>query len=159
MTPLRVLLSGAIKTVGGAAAIFAVDPHPHALRLLILLTMVFFWEIGGQNIPADWTDIDEDKRMRARTIPVHLGAHWATLAIIFCLGAAICLSASLFAIFHSRYEVLYMAAAVAAGLWLLIYPSVELLLKRERSRAQALFNSASYYPLALLAIVAVRAIV
>ncbi len=159
VTPLRVLLSGVIKTLGGAAAIVAVDPHPQGLRVAVFLAMIFFWEIGGQNIPADWTDIDEDTRMKARTIPVHVGARTATVMIVLCLAAAIVLSITLLGVFAGFSGLPYMAAALAAGTWLLLYPSVGLVQNRERSRAQAVFNSASYYPLALLLIVAARTIV
>jgi len=159
VTPLRALLSGVIKTLGGLAAVFTVDPHPDPQRLLILISMVFFWEIGGQNVPADWTDIDEDKRMSARTVPVFLGAQWAAIVIMVCLCAAIGMSMAVLAIFPSRHGLASMAAALAAGGGLLVYPSVELLRTQERSRAQAVFNSASYYPLALLAIVAFRTLV
>jgi 4-hydroxybenzoate polyprenyltransferase len=159
VTPLRVLLSGAVKTMGGAAAVFAVDPNPDAARLIVLVLLVFFWEIGGQNIPADWTDIDEDKGMRARTVPVFLGARRATVAILLCLGLAICLSVFVLAVFHGPDALVFMACAVLAGAALLLYPSVRLLRTAERSSAQALFNLASWYPLALLVIVTARAIV
>jgi 4-hydroxybenzoate polyprenyltransferase len=159
VTPLRVLLSGVIKTLGGAAAIVAVDSHPPAIRVAVFLAMIFFWEIGGQNIPADWTDIDEDRRMKARTIPVHIGGETATLLILVCLAAATAMSLVLLAIFDGRLVLPFMAAALAAGAALLLYPSLELLQKKERSNAQAVFNAASYYPLALLLIVAVRTLV
>ncbi len=159
VTPLRVLLSGVIKTLGGVAAVFAVDPNPDAARLLVLVLLIFFWEIGGQNIPADWTDIDEDTEMGARTVPVFLGARRATTAILLCLGLAICLSVLVLAVFHGPYAPVFMACAALAGAGLLLYPSLRLLRSAERSSAQALFNLASWYPLALLVIVTARAIV
>ena len=57
---LRTLVSGIVKTLGGLAAIFAVDPSPDAALLLLIFFWLFFWEIGGQNVPADWHDIEED---------------------------------------------------------------------------------------------------
>ncbi|MGO9412600.1 MAG: UbiA family prenyltransferase [Spirochaetia bacterium] len=159
VTPLRLLLSGAIKTFGGIAAVFAVDPNPDLARLLLLMSMVFFWEIGGQNIPADWTDIDEDRAMRARTTPVFLGARRATLAIIASLGAAICMSAAVLTVFGGAYTLVFIACAVLAGSALLLFPSLKLLRTGERLSAQGLFNVASWYPLSLLAIAAARAIV
>ena len=159
VTPLRVFLCGVIKTLGGVAAIFVVDPRPDAGQLALIVAMVFFWEIGGQNIPADWTDIEEDVRMEARTVPVRLGSQWATVAILICLIAAIAVSVVLLQVFGGRGTQAFIGADLLAGAGLLVYPSIALLLRRERLSAQAVFNSASYYPLALLAIMTVRAVV
>jgi 4-hydroxybenzoate polyprenyltransferase len=158
ITPLRTVVSGIVKTLGGIAAVFTVDPQPNALRLGLLVCMVFFWEIGGQNIPADWTDIDEDKRMRARTIPVHLGALWAAVVIACCLGAALVASVALFRVFSHGESPAYQGAVIVAGVGLLTYPSILLFLKMERTSAQTIFNRASFYPLALLAIATVKAL-
>lgn len=158
VSPARTLLSGIIKTLGPAAAIFAVDPAPAAGRLVVVLGLVFLWEIGGQNIPADWTDIGEDVRMRARTIPVQLGARWATVTVVAALSAAVAVSGAMFFVFGGPRTLLYAAGALVAGGGLLLYPSVLLLLRQQSAKAQALFNSASYYPLALLFVVTIRAV-
>ena len=76
---LRTIVSGAVKTSGAIAAVFAVDPKPSPLFLFILFLCLFFWEIGGQNIPADWTDIEEDQQLNARTIPVRFGLEWVNM--------------------------------------------------------------------------------
>ena len=57
---LRTVVSGMVKTMGAVAAVFAVDPHPSVSFLILLFLWLFFWEIGGQNIPNDLTDVDED---------------------------------------------------------------------------------------------------
>jgi 4-hydroxybenzoate polyprenyltransferase len=62
---LRTLIMGAVKTSGAMAAVFAVDPRPSLPFLVLLFLWLFFWEIGGQNIPADWTDIEEDRSLKA----------------------------------------------------------------------------------------------
>lgn len=159
ISPARTLLSGVIKSLGPAAAIFAVDPTPNAGRFAFVLSLVFLWEIGGQNIPADWTDIAEDVRMKARTIPVHFGSRWATVVVVAALAAAVAVSALMFYVFPERFNAAYAAAALIAGAVLLLYPSVMLLLRQQSGKAQALFNSASYYPLALLLVVTIRAVV
>jgi len=133
-----------------------VDPHPSGERLLLLLGMVFLWELGGQNIPSDWSDIDEDRRMKAPTIPLRLGASWSTVLMIVCMTAAIVLSVAVLRVFPGSYGALSIAAFLAAGLGLLIYPSIQLLVQRESSKAALVFHSASFYPLALLVVVAVR---
>ena len=40
------------------------------------------WEIGGQNIPNEEFDIEEDKRFSARTIPVVYGIKTANVIIV-----------------------------------------------------------------------------
>ena len=72
VTPLRSLINGVVKTLGAVAAVFAVDPAPSMPFLAVLFLWIFCWEIGGQNIPNDWTDIQEDRCARAQTIPVML---------------------------------------------------------------------------------------
>jgi hypothetical protein len=47
------------------AAVFAVSPHPSRGFVLLLFLRLFCWEIGGQNVPADWHDLEEDQRRRA----------------------------------------------------------------------------------------------
>lgn len=99
VTILRALVSGIVKILGAVAAVFAVDPRPSVTRLLLLAAMIFLWELGGQNIPSDWSDIDEDRRMRARTIPLRLGSSWSTVIMICCLGAAMALSVDVLRVF------------------------------------------------------------
>lgn len=158
VTPARAIISGVIKSLGPTAAIFVVDPTPAAGKLAAVLCVVFLWEIGGQNIPADWTDIVEDVRMRAKTIPVRFGARWATVLVAVTLAAAVAMSMIMFHLFPAPFEAVYMVAALLAGGVLLLYPAMMLLLRQESGKAQALFNMASYYPLALLLIVTIRAV-
>jgi 4-hydroxybenzoate polyprenyltransferase len=156
VTMFRALVSGLVKILGAAAAVVAVDPHPSLPRLLLLLAMVFLWELGGQNIPSDWSDIEEDRRLHAPTIPLRLGASWATAIMIGCMTAAIALSVAVLRVFPGVHDALSIGAFLAAGLGLLIYPSIQLFLQKDSSKAALVFHAASFYPLALLAVVAVR---
>jgi 4-hydroxybenzoate polyprenyltransferase len=63
VSPFRTIVSGGVKTSGAVAAVFAVDPYPSLLYIIALFLWLFFWEIGGQNIPADWADIEEDRQL------------------------------------------------------------------------------------------------
>ncbi len=56
VSPFRTFISGAVKTSGALAAVFAVDPNPSGTYLVVLFLLLFFWEIGGQNISNDWAD-------------------------------------------------------------------------------------------------------
>jgi 4-hydroxybenzoate polyprenyltransferase len=50
---------------------------------------------------------------------------------------------------------IYPAGLVLAGIYFLLLPAVDLLKTRSTEKAFALFNRASYYPLALLTILAI----
>jgi 4-hydroxybenzoate polyprenyltransferase len=151
-TPFRTLVSGAVKTAGALAAVFAVDPRPSLVFLLILFLWLFFWEIGGQNVPNDWTDLEEDRFFQAKTVPVQFGTEWARVIIGGALILAVILNGLLMKV--SRIEAVQLPAMVSllAGLVLLLLPGYRLLRAGERPQALALFNRASYYPLTLLMI-------
>ena len=153
---LRTVISGGVKTTGAVAAVFAVDPTPNLSFLLFLFLWLFLWEIGGQNIPHDWADIEEDLQLNTQTIPVRFGPARSTTFIIVALGIAFCLS--LISFFYSKidYESIFVLAAGFAGLYFLVGPAWQLYKTQKREEAMALFNKASYYPLALLVVVLVK---
>lgn len=92
VTHFRTLVSGGVKTAGALAGVFAVDPTPSPVFLLVLFLWLFLWEIGGQNVPNDLTDIEEDRRLHAQTIPVHLGPDLANTIILVSLIVSAILS-------------------------------------------------------------------
>ncbi len=147
---LRTLVSGIVKTLGGLAAVFAVDPSPAPGLLLLLFLWLFFWEIGGQNVPADWHDIEEDISLAARTVPVSLGTKRASIIVLSTLSISIALSAVLFRLAPLQLPVLLYLAVLLAGIYLLFIPALHLYRTRQRDEASALFNRASYYPFLLL---------
>ena len=146
---LRTLVSGIVKTLGGLAAIFAVDPSPDPGLLLLIFFWLFFWEIGGQNVPADWHDIEEDISLYARTVPVSLGTKRASVIVLSTLSLSIALSAVLFRVAPLQLPFLLYLAVLLAGICLLFIPAVHLYQTRDRNAASALFNRASYYPFLL----------
>ncbi len=153
VSPLRAVVSGFVKNMGAIAALFAVDPHPAPGFMLILFLSLFFWEIGGQNIPHDWSDIEEDRRFQARTIPVRLGEEKSAVLAFACTLAASALCFSLFLIrFPAGLWPAPLAAIVLCSVLLLI-PGFRLFQTKQRDAAMALFNRASYFPAAMLAVV------
>jgi 4-hydroxybenzoate polyprenyltransferase len=156
VTPMRALINGAVKTLGPIAAVFAVDPSPPVLFLVLLFAWLFMWEIGGQNIPNDWTDIEEDRHFKAQTIPIRLGLHRATLLIVICLVSALFLNLAVLWASPLEFGAPFLLAALTINFFLLLRPAFLLGDRRQRSDAMALFNKASYYPLALLLLVLVR---
>lgn len=159
VTPLRSLVNGAVKTLGPIAAVFAVDPSPSPLFLAVLFLWLFMWEIGGQNIPNDWTDMDEDRRFNAKTIPVQMGSRRAMVAIAACLVATLLLSLVVLWVSPLTFGALFLMATVAINAILLLYPAYLFGEAQQRAHAMNLFNKASYYPLGMLAVVLIRFII
>jgi 4-hydroxybenzoate polyprenyltransferase len=158
-SPFRTLVSGAVKTAGPMAAAFAVDPHPSPVFLLILFLWLFFWEIGGQNVPNDWTDLEEDRFFKAKTIPVQFGTEWAKAIIFLSLILAVVLNGVLLNISPLGGENFSILSSLGAGLFLLLIPGYRLLKTGGHPQALTLFNRASYYPLTLLTIISLSLLI
>ena len=159
VSPFRTVVSGAVKTSGALAAVFAVDPNPAGIYLICLFLLLFFWEVGGQNIPNDGFDIEEDNRFNGQTIPIIYGIQTANVIIIAAIIMTLLMSALVFYLAWSIHDIIFILISVAAGTCLLLLPALKLYRGRKRSDAMALFNSASYYPAALLAVVLIRMII
>lgn len=155
VTWLRVLVSGIVKTLGGIAAAYAVDPRPAPGFLALFFFWVLCWEIGGQNIPADWVDLDGDLAFGARTIPVRFGAAGAARLAIVALALAAAGGVLLLRRIGGSPPVSLAVPATGAlaGLWFLLVPGLRLFRLRSSAHAAALFNRASSYPLGMLVIV------
>ena len=156
VSPFRTFVSGAVKTSGAIAAVFAVDPNPSGIYLVSLFLLLFFWEIGGQNIPNDWSDYHEDRQMNAKTIPIQWGLPIANRIILTTICLTLGMSAVIFYFSQVDYGFIFVVLSLAIGVYLLLLPALKLNHTHKRIRAMALFNKASYYPLALLVIVLVR---
>jgi 4-hydroxybenzoate polyprenyltransferase len=156
---LRILVSGIVKTAGGIAAVFAVEPDPPVGFLLVLFLWLLCWEVGGQNVPNDLADLDQDRDMQARTIPVHFGAANAGKIVLYSLAAAIGFSLLLFWVTPAGLDLFYLPGALIAGGFLLLLPARKLAETQGVSQASALFNRASYYPLAMLIVVLISTMV
>ncbi len=159
ISPLRTVVSGAVKTSGAVAAVFAVDPHPAGWYLLVLFLLLFFWEIGAQNIVADWTDIEEDRRLKAQTIPVRLGVGPASVIVMATIVLSLAMGIVIFYFSSQDHPLIFTLICLAVGAYLLLLPAVELFHGRQRIHAMALFNRASYYPAALLGIACLQLLI
>jgi 4-hydroxybenzoate polyprenyltransferase len=159
VTYLRTLVSGLVKASGPIAAVFVVDPNPSIASLLLLLTWVYFWEIGGQNVPADWNDTAEDIGINAKTIPIHFGAQKAALIVLAALTITVIASAFLPLISPVPLGLPYILASLIIGFVLLLQPSLQLRRKKDGRYAAKLFDKASYYPVAQFALIALILVV
>ena len=159
VSPYRAFVSGAVKSAGAIAAVFAVDPRPSPLFVLFLFLVIFLWEIGGQNAPNDWTDIEEDRQFGARTIPVIFGLEKTRDIILGALFLAVAANLVLFLLAPTPFGPLALTVTVAVGVYLLLWPAWQLHGSARKTDAMRLFNRASHYPLALFVIVALRLLV
>ena len=148
VTFLRFLLSGVVKTSGPIAAVFAVDPKPSPHLLLLLFAWLFFWEIGGQNVASDWNDTEQDRRVAAQTVPLRFGFEKAGIIVLGALILSVLISGFLPLISPARLGLLYVAATLLLGYFMLLRPGFQLYHSKEGRLAARLFDSASYYPLA-----------
>ena len=155
VTFLRTLVSGLVKSSGPVAAVFVVNAHPPLQLLLLQIIWLIFWEIGGQNIPADWNDVEEDRRVSAKTIPLLFGMERAGLIVIISLTLSIIASMFLPLISPTYLGWPYLLASILVGCFLLLLPGVQLYRSKESRQAARLFDRASYYPFAQFLLVAI----
>jgi len=156
VSPFRTMVSGAVKTCGAVAAVFAVDPSPSLSFLAVLFGWLFFWEVGGQNMPNDWAEIEEDTGLQAKTVLVQFGPQWAAVIILACVFIAIVMNLALFVLVEQKFPIPYVVASSIIGVYLLLLPAYRLFRTKERPDALILFKKASYYPVGMLIIVTVN---
>lgn len=149
----RVLVSGVVKSLGPVAAVLAVVPRPDPAMLGLMVAWLIAWEIGGQNIPADWNDVEEDRRVGARTVPLVFGPKIAGTVVLIALLATLALGWFLPLMSPLALGMRFQLGMLAIGVILLLVPGIQLFRSHEGRRAARLFDRASLYPLALLALV------
>lgn len=152
VSPMRTLVNGVVKTLGAVAAVFAVDPAPDALFLLVLFATFFFWEIGGQNLPNDCSDREEDLRLGARTFAVEYGWEISAFTALATLLAAMFLSLVLPSLSGTPVTLPFFVAIAVIDAVLLLGPGFEFYRKKTPDAAMVLFNRASYFPAALFGV-------
>jgi 4-hydroxybenzoate polyprenyltransferase len=151
----KALLSGVMVAVGGLAGVFAVSDGPPPLAVLLFALWAAFWEIGGRNIPNDWSDIEEDVNLGVRTMPIAFGrAASSRIAALFAAASMLCSLAFPFAAPLGN-RALYLGLAALAGLALLLIPASRWLRVQSTESAMAYFNKACFYPLAVFGAIAI----
>lgn len=155
VTHWKALLSGLMVAVGGLAGVFAVDSSPSPPAVALFALWAAAWEVGGRNIPNDWSDIDEDLHMGVRSLPIRFGR--AVSSRLAAGLAALCVACSLAFPFAAPLgnAAAYLPLAAAAGLTLLGLPALRWLREGSVESAMAYFNKACFYPLAVFAAMAV----
>lgn len=155
VTYWRTLVSGLVKSCGPVAAVFVVQPQPSLPLLALMLAWIMLWEIGGQNIPADWNDIDEDRLVGARTIPLAIGTRGAGWLVMLTLTLSVIVSLFLPRMSPLPLGLPYLIPSALAGVSLLLWPAFRLHRSGASRQAARLFDHASYYPLVQLALITI----
>jgi 4-hydroxybenzoate polyprenyltransferase len=99
------------------------------------------------------TDLQEDLRLRAKTVPVEFGLGDSIRFILASLALAVAMSIVLFWMTPYGLGPQYLAGSLLAGLFLLLLPAYRLYKGESPGKAIALFNRASNYPLVMLLVV------
>jgi 4-hydroxybenzoate polyprenyltransferase len=159
VSSIKTVVSGTVKSAGSLAAVFAVDSHPSFIFMLILFLWLFLWEIGGQNVPNDWADIEEDLRLNASTVPICAGIKVSKLIIVSTIFLSIILSVLLLLLSPFRYNLPVVGGWLLVAYYLLIVPALKLYKSENRGDALALFNRSSYYHITLFIITGTAAVI
>lgn len=149
----RTLISGLVKSAGPVAAVYAVVEQPSLPWLAFMLLWLMMWEVGGQNIPADWNDIAEDRSVGGSTVPLVFGLPTAARAVLVLLAGVVALSLLLPVMSPLPLGWSYRTAALATGILLLLMPALRLVRTLDGREAARLFDLSSLYPLAMLGII------
>ncbi len=159
VTHWKGLLSGLMVGVGGLAGVWAVSPAPRLAMVIVFFAWAFAWEIGGRNIPNDWSDLEEDRHLGIKTVPVRYGRKNASWISFGFVSAIVILSLLFPIVAPLPHVVLYLAGAVASGIVLLLLPISRWLRRQTPDEALRFFNMACFYPLAVFGWLAIAILV
>ena len=96
---------------------------------------------------------------RAKTIPVRLGPHRASIICVVTLVIAMFFHFAVFWASPLAWSTLLLLGALGINVYLLLWPAFKLTEGQERRFAMDLFNKSSYYPLATLALILAQFII
>jgi 4-hydroxybenzoate polyprenyltransferase len=148
VSPWKSLLSGVMVAVGGLAGVFAVTGSPPVWAVALFAIWAAGWEIGGRNIPNDWSDIEEDAPLGVKTLPIRFGRPAASRIALGVASLTILASLAFPLAAPMRNPSVYLALAAASALLFLILPGARWLREQTTESAMAYFNKACFYPLA-----------
>lgn len=159
VTHWKTILSGIMVAVGGMAGVFAVSVTPPAAFVALFGLWAFTWEVGCRNIPNDWSDVDEDKALRIRSMPVRFG-RLVTSRIAFGLAMLTIVTSLAFPlVIDMRFGWIFQVGALAAGIWFLVVPGVRWVRDQQTKSGMLFFNRACFYPLAVFVVAGILALV
>lgn len=134
-------------TLGALAGWLTVTDET-STALWLFAAWTFLWEIGGRNVPNDFNDIDEDRALGVKTIPVALGPKTASRVVMVALTLSYAISFPLFMV--TQMPTFFIAGAALVGLYLLLIPAWGLWRDPRPEISRRLYNRSAIYPLVLL---------
>ncbi len=155
ITHWKTLLSGVMVALGGLAGVYAVTDSPSPLFVALFFLWAFAWEIGGRNIPNDWSDIDEDKELGIRTVPLKYGRLISSHISLALMVLTVVASMLFPLVVPVQHPLLYLVGALASGILLLVLPGLLWVKEQSVESGMRLFNSACFYPIAVCACIIV----
>ncbi len=153
ITHLKIIPSAIVKATGGLAGVFAVDPNPSPAFLAVLFMWLAAWEIGGQNIANDIVDMEDDRRVAAKTTLTVKGVPESLFRLLVANSMAALAGVAIYWVAGVGVGRLYPVGAAILGWWLLLEPARRVYYDPSPATATSLFNRASYVPLGFLVLV------
>jgi 4-hydroxybenzoate polyprenyltransferase len=150
MSQWKILIAATVKNLGAMAAIFAVNPEPSVSFVLMVFFWIAAWEVGGQNIPNDLMDMQEDGKLGAKTVPVVYGVSTAVMLLIITLVASFVFGLALVLVSPLAHKAIFLIGGILSGVLFLLLPLRSFLASGDTNQAIKLFNKASLYPLGIL---------
>lgn len=154
VTPLKILPAALVKASGGLVGAYAVQPDPPADFLAILVLWLAAWEVGGQNVANDILDLEEDRKVGARTVATALGIQGPVLIATAASSVAALAGVAVFWFSGPGVGWIYPLGVALLSWKLLIEPARGLYRHPGPESAATLFNRSSYLPLGCLVIAA-----
>ncbi len=159
ITHLKILPSALVKATGGLAGMFAVDPSPPLSFVAVVFIWLAAWEIGGQNIPNDLVDREDDSKVGAKTTVTVKGLSESVFRIVAAASMAFVAGIVVYWTAGQGIGPVYPIGAVAIGWFLLLDPARKLYYEPTPPLAASLFNRASYIPVSFLALTVVSILI
>lgn len=154
ITPLKILPAALVKASGGLVGAYAVRPDPPAGFLAILVLWLAAWEVGGQNVANDILDLEEDRKVGARTVATALGMAESVFIATAASSMAALAGVAVFWVSGSGLSWIYPVGAAILSWKLLLEPVRGLYHQPGPESAATLFNRSSYLPLGSLVVAA-----
>lgn len=155
VTHWKIVPSALVKASGGLAGALAVAPSPDPAFIAALLFWLAAWEVGAQNIANDIVDMEDDRRVRARTTATVKGLQESVFLLITAVSMAAALGVVIHLLSGPGVGFVYPLGAILLAGPLLLGPTRRLYYRPGPEAAAALFNRASYLPVSFLALTAI----
>ncbi len=155
ITHFKIIPSALVKASGGVAGVLAVDPEPSMGFIVVLILWLAAWEVGGQNIPNDIVDMENDSKVDARTTLTVRGLDESVFFLVTASGMAAFGGIVIYFLAGEGLRWLYIFGATFFGYYLIVKPAKAVYDNPTKQTAGSLFNRASYMPLMFLLLAAV----